>query len=183
MDYRANRNISSKPLKLSLPESDVTERESLFLRTIQTCWSGVHQPSRRGTAAPPREIPSQESAPDKCPLTLTLTLTHLIRGRCPWVRSKCHDVHETISGTGRQCPSRTAWRPRAQPLGDEGEGVRTPSKNGRTTPTFHVAADCSARNWVYHPYFVLYNNLDQGIGPPTLKTWLRPWWRHHAKLI
>jgi len=32
----------------------------------------------------------------------------------------------------------------------------------------------SARNWVYHPYFVLYNNLDQGIGPPTLKTWLRP---------
>ena len=33
---------------------------------------------------------------------------------------------------------------------------------------------CSARNWVYHPYFVLYNNLDQGIVPPTLKTWLRP---------
>jgi len=24
---------------------------------------------------------------------------------------------------------------------------------------------CSARNWVYHTYFVLYNNLDQGIGP------------------
>jgi len=22
---------------------------------------------------------------------------------------------------------------------------------------------------------VLYNNLDEGIGPPTLKTWLRPW--------
>ena len=24
---------------------------------------------------------------------------------------------------------------------------------------------CSPRNWVYHPYFVLHNNLDQGIGP------------------
>jgi len=35
--------------------------------------------------------------------------------------------------------------------------------------------DCSPRNWVYHPYFVLYSNLDQKIGPPTLKTWLRPW--------
>jgi len=36
--------------------------------------------------------------------------------------------------------------------------------------------DCSARNWVglYHPYFVLYNNIDQGIGPPNLKTWSRP---------
>jgi len=53
--------------------------------------------------------------------------------------------------------------------------VRTPQKFGRTTPTFYVAAHCSARNWLYHPYFVLYNNLDQGIGPPTLKTWLRPW--------
>ena len=56
-------------------------------------------------------------------------------------------------------------------------GGRTPpqkKKIGRTTPTFYVVADCSARNWVYHPYFVLYNNLDQGTGPPTLKTWLRP---------
>jgi len=35
-----------------------------------------------------------------------------------------------------------------------------------------MAADCSARNWAYHPCFVLYNNLDQGTG---LKTWLRPW--------
>jgi len=62
---------------------------------------------------------------------------------------------------------------RAQPLG--GRGGPDPSKFGRTTPTFYVAADCSARNWVYYPYFVPYNNLDQGIGPPTLKTWLRPW--------
>jgi len=61
---------------------------------------------------------------------------------------------------------------RAQPLG--GRGGPDPSKFGRTTPTFYVAADCSARNWVYYPYFVPYNNLDQGIGPPTLKTWLRP---------
>jgi len=48
---------------------------------------------------------------------------------------------------------------------------------------YHYATDCSARNWVYHPYFVLYNNLDQGIGwldPPTLKTWLRPCWRHQS---
>jgi len=50
-----------------------------------------------------------------------------------------------------------------------------PPKFGRTTPTFYVTVDCSARNWVYNPYFVLYNNLDQEIGPPTLKTWLRPW--------
>ena len=60
---------------------------------------------------------------------------------------------------------------RAQPLGGRGSG---PPKFGWTTPTFYVAALCSARNWLYHPYFVLYNNLDQGIGPPTLKTWLRP---------
>ena len=40
---------------------------------------------------------------------------------------------------------------------------------------YRYVTDCSARNWVCHPYFVLYNNLDQGIGPPTLKTWLRPW--------
>jgi len=53
-------------------------------------------------------------------------------------------------------------------------GGPDPPKFGRTTPTFYVAADCSARNWVCHPYFVLYNNLDKGIGPPTLKTWLRP---------
>jgi len=39
---------------------------------------------------------------------------------------------------------------------------------------YRYVTHCSARNWVYHPY-VLYNNLDQGIGPPTLKTWLRPW--------
>jgi len=50
-----------------------------------------------------------------------------------------------------------------------------PQKFGRTTPTFYVTVDCIARNWVYHLHFVLYNNLDQGIGPPTLKTWLRPW--------
>jgi len=39
---------------------------------------------------------------------------------------------------------------------------------------YRYVTHCSARNWVYHPYFVLHNNLDQGIGPPTLKTWLRP---------
>jgi len=31
---------------------------------------------------------------------------------------------------------------------------------------YHYVTDCSARIWVHHPYFVLYNNLDQGIGPP-----------------
>ena len=40
---------------------------------------------------------------------------------------------------------------------------------------YRYITDCSARNWVYHPYFVLYNNLDQEIGPPSLKSWLRPW--------
>jgi len=63
----------------------------------------------------------------------------------------------------------------------EGVGRSGPPKFGRTTPTFYVAVDCSARNWVYHPYFVLYNNLDQGIGPPTLKTWLRPWARKKTR--
>jgi len=61
---------------------------------------------------------------------------------------------------------------------DEGAG---PPKIWMDHPNFfHEECDyryvthCSARNWVYHPYFVLYNNLDQGIGPPTLKTWLHP---------
>jgi len=45
---------------------------------------------------------------------------------------------------------------------------------GQTTPTFYVAADCSARNWVYHPYFVLYNNLDQGIGSPNFENVVAP---------
>ena len=42
--------------------------------------------------------------------------------------------------------------------------------------TLRYVTHCSARNWVYHPYFVLYNNLDQltkELYPPTLKTWLR----------
>jgi len=67
-----------------------------------------------------------------------------------------------------------------------GSGVRTP-KIWTDHPNFfdeecdyRYVTDCSARNWVYHPYFVLYNNLDQEIGPPTLKTWLRPWAELHA---
>ena len=40
-------------------------------------------------------------------------------------------------------------------------GGPDPPKFGRTTPTSYAAADCSARNWVYHPYFVKYTNLDQ----------------------
>ena len=62
--------------------------------------------------------------------------------------------------------------PRAQPLG--GRGGPDPPKFGRTTPTFYVAALCSARNWLYHPYFVLYNNLDQGIGPPNFENVVAP---------
>ena len=54
-------------------------------------------------------------------------------------------------------------------------GPDPPPNFGWTTPNFYVAAGCSARNWVYHSYFVLYNNLGQGIGPPTLRTCLRPW--------
>ena len=62
------------------------------------------------------------------------------------------------------CPAFRQNNPtaRAQPLRVGGSG---PPKSGRTTPTFYVAAGCSAQNWVYHPYFALYNNLDQGIGP------------------
>jgi len=30
---------------------------------------------------------------------------------------------------------------------------------------YRYVTHCSARNWVYHPYFVLYSNLHQGIGP------------------
>jgi len=33
---------------------------------------------------------------------------------------------------------------------------------------YRYVTDCSARNWVYHTYFILYNNLDQAIGPPQL---------------
>jgi len=53
-------------------------------------------------------------------------------------------------------------------------GVRTP-KISMDHPNFfdeesdyRYVTDCSARNWVYHPYFFLYNNLDQAIGPPQL---------------
>jgi len=66
------------------------------------------------------------------------------------------------------CRSRTpAKRSRAHATTGGSRGSDPPPKKkiGRTTPTFYVAADCSARNWVYHPHFVLYNNLDQGIGP------------------
>ena len=77
--------------------------------------------------------------------------------------------------TDRSLGDLSPQKPRAQPLGGSaGSGHPPPKKNGRTTPTFYAAADCSARNWVYHPYFVMYNNLDQGIGPPTLKAWLCP---------
>ena len=30
---------------------------------------------------------------------------------------------------------------------------------------YRYVTDCSPRKWVYHQYFVLYNNLHQGIGP------------------
>ena len=60
-------------------------------------------------------------------------------------------------------------------------GVRTLPKIWTDHPNFldeecdyRYVTECSARNWVYHPYFVLYNNLDHGIGPPTLKMWLHP---------
>jgi len=47
---------------------------------------------------------------------------------------------------------------------------------------YRYITDCSVRNWVYHPYFVLYNYLDQGIRSPTLKTLLCPWaWHSHKK--
>jgi len=62
-------------------------------------------------------------------------------------------------------------RTRAQPLGGWGPA---PPKIWTDDPNFYVAADSSARNWVYHPYFVLYNNLDQGIGPPNYENVVAP---------
>ena len=76
---------------------------------------------------------------------------------------------------------------RAQPLGRSGGPDPPPPKKKNNKiwtdhPNFfdeecdyRYVTDCSARNWAYRPYFVLYNNLDQGTGPPTLKTWLSPW--------
>ena len=40
--------------------------------------------------------------------------------------------------------------------------------------TLRYVTHCSARNWVYHPYFVLYNNLDQGIVPPNFENVVAP---------
>ena len=52
------------------------------------------------------------------------------------------------------------------------EGGRTPRKKIWTDHSNFYACllqtAASAGNWVYHPYFVMYNNLDQGIGPPIL---------------
>jgi len=74
----------------------------------------------------------------------------------------------------------------ACPIGDtlaaadySGKGATTGGSGGGSGPpkswTDHPNfLRSSARNWVYHPYFVLYNNVDQGIGRPTLKTWLHP---------
>jgi len=39
---------------------------------------------------------------------------------------------------------------------------------------YRYVTDYSPRNWVYHPYFVLYNNLDQGIGTPNLENVVAP---------
>ena len=56
-----------------------------------------------------------------------------------------------------------------------------PKKNWTDQPNFfdeesdyRYVTDCSARNWVYYPYFVLYNNLDQGIGPPNFENVVAP---------
>jgi len=39
---------------------------------------------------------------------------------------------------------------------------------------YRYVTDCSARNWVCHPYFVLYNNLDQEIGPLNFENVVAP---------
>jgi len=51
-------------------------------------------------------------------------------------------------------------------------GGSDPQKNWTDHPNFfyeecdyRYVTDCSARNWVYHPYFVLYNDLDQELDP------------------
>jgi len=61
-----------------------------------------------------------------------------------------------------------------------GLGVRTP-KNLDGPPQlfdeecdYRYVTDCSPRNWVCHLYFVMYNNLDQGIGPQLCKRGCAP---------
>ena len=39
---------------------------------------------------------------------------------------------------------------------------------------YRYVTDYSARNWVYHPYFVFYNNLDQEIRPPNFENVIAP---------
>ena len=39
---------------------------------------------------------------------------------------------------------------------------------------YRYVTACTARNWVRHPHFVLYNNLDQGIGPPNFENVVAP---------
>jgi len=39
---------------------------------------------------------------------------------------------------------------------------------------YRYVTDCSARNWVYHPYFVQYHNIDQGIGAPNFENVVAP---------
>jgi len=78
---------------------------------------------------------------------------------------------------GRCCIVARDSNPRAQPLGvREDQNPPPKKKNWTDHPNFfdeecdyRYATDCSARNWVHHPYFVLYNNLDKGIGPQLWK--------------
>jgi len=66
--------------------------------------------------------------------------------------------------------------------GGRGGGFRIPPNKKLDGPPqlfdeecdYCYITDCSARNWVYHPYFVPYNNPRPMNWTPTLKTWLRP---------
>ena len=71
-----------------------------------------------------------------------------------------------------------ATGPRAQPLGVGGPDI---PKNWMDHPNFfdeecdyRYVTYCSPRNWVYHRNFVLYNNLEQEIGPSNFENVVAP---------
>jgi len=81
-------------------------------------------------------------------------------------------------------------RPRSKGATTGGRGVRTPLQIWTDHPNFFdeecdysYVTDCSPRKWVCHPYFVLYNNLDQGIGPPNFENVVAPLPRSANKAI
>ena len=68
----------------------------------------------------------------------------------------------------------TSSEARAQPLGGGLAGSGPPPPIWTDHPNFLRSCMLQCTKLSIPSAFVLYNNQDQGIGPPTLKTWLRP---------